>query len=136
MSLSLSGPQLEKVVIDRSLVGKLISDTISDGNYPHVQINCLHQQWGRRNSVSTGRLIITTGDLQTQVIACNSIVTTPGTNTSFDRYLISKFLSSVRFIFLSIFHSFLKTMNVFYFQNNFFLVCAHFRYFSFHMNFE
>nr|XP_044993719.1 WD repeat-containing and planar cell polarity effector protein fritz homolog isoform X3 [Jaculus jaculus] len=28
--LSLSGPQLEKVVIDRSLVGKLISDTISD----------------------------------------------------------------------------------------------------------
>ncbi|KAB0380104.1 hypothetical protein FD755_007888 [Muntiacus reevesi] len=29
-SLSLSGPQLEKVVIDRSLVGKLISDTISD----------------------------------------------------------------------------------------------------------
>lgn len=31
MSLSLSGPQLEKVVIDRSLVGKLISDTISDG---------------------------------------------------------------------------------------------------------
>lgn len=86
--------------------------------------------------MSTGRLIITTGDLQTQVIACNSIVTTPGTNTSFDRYLISKFLSSVRFIFLSIFHSFLKTMNVFYFQNNFFLVCAHFRYFSFHMNFE
>lgn len=31
VSLSLSGPQLEKVVIDRSLVGKLISDTISDG---------------------------------------------------------------------------------------------------------
>ncbi|NWW70146.1 FRITZ protein, partial [Climacteris rufus] len=30
VSLSLSGPQLEKVVIDRSLVGKLISDTISD----------------------------------------------------------------------------------------------------------
>ncbi|KAM6081788.1 WD repeat-containing and planar cell polarity effector protein fritz homolog [Chlamydotis macqueenii] len=31
VSLSLSGPQLEKVVIDRTLVGKLISDTISDG---------------------------------------------------------------------------------------------------------
>nr|KAF6329449.1 WD repeat containing planar cell polarity effector [Pipistrellus kuhlii] len=30
VSLGLSGPQLEKVVIDRSLVGKLISDTISD----------------------------------------------------------------------------------------------------------
>nr|XP_020728655.1 WD repeat-containing and planar cell polarity effector protein fritz homolog isoform X2 [Odocoileus virginianus texanus]XP_020728656.1 WD repeat-containing and planar cell polarity effector protein fritz homolog isoform X2 [Odocoileus virginianus texanus]XP_020728657.1 WD repeat-containing and planar cell polarity effector protein fritz homolog isoform X2 [Odocoileus virginianus texanus]XP_020728658.1 WD repeat-containing and planar cell polarity effector protein fritz homolog isoform X2 [Odo len=30
VSLSLSGPQLEKVLIDRSLVGKLISDTISD----------------------------------------------------------------------------------------------------------
>ncbi|XP_007640964.1 WD repeat-containing and planar cell polarity effector protein fritz homolog isoform X1 [Cricetulus griseus] len=30
VSLNLSGPQLEKVVIDRSLVGKLISDTISD----------------------------------------------------------------------------------------------------------
>ncbi|XP_060044411.1 WD repeat-containing and planar cell polarity effector protein fritz homolog, partial [Erinaceus europaeus] len=30
VSLSRSGPQLEKVVIDRSLVGKLISDTISD----------------------------------------------------------------------------------------------------------
>ncbi|XP_042547217.1 WD repeat-containing and planar cell polarity effector protein fritz homolog isoform X3 [Dipodomys spectabilis] len=30
VSLSLSGPQLEKVVIDRSLVGKLGSDTISD----------------------------------------------------------------------------------------------------------
>uniref|UniRef100_A0A2K6MF16 WD repeat containing planar cell polarity effector n=1 Tax=Rhinopithecus bieti TaxID=61621 RepID=A0A2K6MF16_RHIBE len=30
VSLSLSGLQLEKVVIDRSLVGKLISDTISD----------------------------------------------------------------------------------------------------------
>nr|XP_012620352.1 WD repeat-containing and planar cell polarity effector protein fritz homolog isoform X1 [Microcebus murinus]XP_012620353.1 WD repeat-containing and planar cell polarity effector protein fritz homolog isoform X1 [Microcebus murinus]XP_012620359.1 WD repeat-containing and planar cell polarity effector protein fritz homolog isoform X1 [Microcebus murinus] len=30
VSLSLSGPQLEKVVIDRSLVGKLSSDTISD----------------------------------------------------------------------------------------------------------
>ncbi|XP_012929461.1 WD repeat-containing and planar cell polarity effector protein fritz homolog, partial [Heterocephalus glaber] len=30
VSLSLSGPQLEKVMIDRSLVGKLISDTISD----------------------------------------------------------------------------------------------------------
>ncbi|NWS45972.1 FRITZ protein, partial [Probosciger aterrimus] len=30
VSLSLSGPQLEKVVIDRTLVGKLISDTISD----------------------------------------------------------------------------------------------------------
>ncbi|XP_054557593.1 WD repeat-containing and planar cell polarity effector protein fritz homolog isoform X3 [Talpa occidentalis] len=30
VSLSLSGPQLERVVIDRSLVGKLISDTISD----------------------------------------------------------------------------------------------------------
>ncbi|XP_055983048.1 WD repeat-containing and planar cell polarity effector protein fritz homolog [Sorex fumeus] len=30
VSLSLAGPQLEKVVIDRSLVGKLISDTISD----------------------------------------------------------------------------------------------------------
>ncbi|KAM5227870.1 LOW QUALITY PROTEIN: WD repeat-containing and planar cell polarity effector protein fritz homolog [Ctenodactylus gundi] len=30
VSISLSGPQLEKVVIDRSLVGKLISDTISD----------------------------------------------------------------------------------------------------------
>ncbi|XP_059131352.1 WD repeat-containing and planar cell polarity effector protein fritz homolog isoform X1 [Peromyscus eremicus] len=30
VSLSLSGPQLEKVVINRSLVGKLISDTISD----------------------------------------------------------------------------------------------------------
>ncbi|XP_076990482.1 WD repeat-containing and planar cell polarity effector protein fritz homolog isoform X3 [Tamandua tetradactyla] len=30
VSLSLCGPQLEKVVIDRSLVGKLISDTISD----------------------------------------------------------------------------------------------------------
>ncbi|NWY06135.1 FRITZ protein, partial [Nothoprocta ornata] len=29
VSLSLSGPQLEKVVIDRTLVGKLISDTIS-----------------------------------------------------------------------------------------------------------
>ncbi|XP_064411364.1 WD repeat-containing and planar cell polarity effector protein fritz homolog isoform X1 [Latimeria chalumnae] len=28
--LSLSGPQLEKVVIDRTLMGKLISDTISD----------------------------------------------------------------------------------------------------------
>jgi len=42
VSLSLSGPQLEKVVIDRTLVGKLISDTISDGNYTHVQINCLH----------------------------------------------------------------------------------------------
>lgn len=42
VSLSLSGPQLEKVVIDRSLVGKLISDTISDGNYNRVQINCLH----------------------------------------------------------------------------------------------
>ena len=40
VSLSLSGPQLEKVVIDRSLVGKLISDTISDGNYTRVQINC------------------------------------------------------------------------------------------------
>lgn len=34
--------------------------------------------------MSTGTLIITTGDLQTQVIAYNSIVTTPGTNTSFD----------------------------------------------------
>lgn len=32
--------------------------------------------------MSTGRLIITTGDLQTQqVIACNSILTTPGTNS-------------------------------------------------------
>ncbi|XP_048791917.1 WD repeat-containing and planar cell polarity effector protein fritz homolog isoform X1 [Lagopus muta] len=31
VSLSLSGPQLEKVMIDRTLVGKLISDTISDG---------------------------------------------------------------------------------------------------------
>ncbi|XP_014819850.1 PREDICTED: WD repeat-containing and planar cell polarity effector protein fritz homolog [Calidris pugnax] len=30
VSLSLSGPQLEKVVIDRTLVGKLISNTISD----------------------------------------------------------------------------------------------------------
>ncbi|XP_058134649.1 WD repeat-containing and planar cell polarity effector protein fritz homolog isoform X2 [Dasypus novemcinctus] len=30
VSLSLCGPQLEKVVIDRSLVGKLSSDTISD----------------------------------------------------------------------------------------------------------
>ncbi|XP_051021303.1 WD repeat-containing and planar cell polarity effector protein fritz homolog isoform X2 [Acomys russatus] len=30
VSLSLSGPQLEKVVIDRSLVGKLIADNISD----------------------------------------------------------------------------------------------------------
>ncbi|XP_015278153.1 PREDICTED: WD repeat-containing and planar cell polarity effector protein fritz homolog, partial [Gekko japonicus] len=30
VSLSLSGPQLERVVIDRTLVGKLISDTISD----------------------------------------------------------------------------------------------------------
>ncbi|NXI44067.1 FRITZ protein, partial [Galbula dea] len=30
VSLSLSGPQLEKVVIDKTLVGKLISDTISD----------------------------------------------------------------------------------------------------------
>ncbi|XP_023380008.1 WD repeat-containing and planar cell polarity effector protein fritz homolog isoform X4 [Pteropus vampyrus] len=30
VSLSLSGPQLEKVMIDRSLVGKLISDSISD----------------------------------------------------------------------------------------------------------
>ncbi|XP_006881092.1 PREDICTED: WD repeat-containing and planar cell polarity effector protein fritz homolog [Elephantulus edwardii] len=30
VSLSISGPQLEKVVIDRSLVGKLISDPISD----------------------------------------------------------------------------------------------------------
>ncbi|XP_019372143.1 PREDICTED: WD repeat-containing and planar cell polarity effector protein fritz homolog isoform X1 [Gavialis gangeticus] len=30
VSLSISGPQLEKVVIDRTLVGKLISDTISD----------------------------------------------------------------------------------------------------------
>ncbi|XP_071596245.1 WD repeat-containing and planar cell polarity effector protein fritz homolog isoform X4 [Heliangelus exortis] len=30
VSLSLSGPQLEKLVIDRTLVGKLISDTISD----------------------------------------------------------------------------------------------------------
>ncbi|XP_005425840.1 WD repeat-containing and planar cell polarity effector protein fritz homolog isoform X1 [Geospiza fortis] len=30
VSLSLSGPQLEKVVIDRTLVGKLISDIISD----------------------------------------------------------------------------------------------------------
>ncbi|KAL1791297.1 WD repeat-containing and planar cell polarity effector protein fritz-like isoform X1 [Sigmodon hispidus] len=30
VSLSLSGPQLEKVLIDRSLVGKLISDTVSD----------------------------------------------------------------------------------------------------------
>ncbi|KAM7078871.1 WD repeat-containing and planar cell polarity effector protein fritz homolog isoform 3-T3 [Molossus nigricans] len=30
VSLSLSGSQLEKVMIDRSLVGKLISDTISD----------------------------------------------------------------------------------------------------------
>ncbi|MBZ3875455.1 WD repeat-containing and planar cell polarity effector protein fritz-like protein [Sciurus carolinensis] len=30
VSLSLSGQQLEKVLIDRSLVGKLISDTISD----------------------------------------------------------------------------------------------------------
>ncbi|XP_063184419.1 WD repeat-containing and planar cell polarity effector protein fritz homolog isoform X2 [Chroicocephalus ridibundus] len=30
VSLSLSGPQLEKAVIDRTLVGKLISDTISD----------------------------------------------------------------------------------------------------------
>ncbi|KFU86478.1 WD repeat-containing and planar cell polarity effector protein fritz, partial [Chaetura pelagica] len=30
VSLSLSGPQLEKVLIDRTLVGKLISDTISD----------------------------------------------------------------------------------------------------------
>ncbi|NXH13760.1 FRITZ protein, partial [Bucco capensis] len=29
VSLSLSGPQLEKVVIDRTLVGKLLSDTIS-----------------------------------------------------------------------------------------------------------
>ncbi|KAI4577332.1 hypothetical protein MJG53_005135 [Ovis ammon polii x Ovis aries] len=33
VSLSLSGPQLEKVVIDRSLVGKLISDTISDDSF-------------------------------------------------------------------------------------------------------
>ncbi|XP_065595663.1 WD repeat-containing and planar cell polarity effector protein fritz homolog [Cyrtonyx montezumae] len=31
VSLSLSGPHLEKVVIDRTLVGKLISDTISHG---------------------------------------------------------------------------------------------------------
>ncbi|XP_078505569.1 WD repeat-containing and planar cell polarity effector protein fritz homolog isoform X5 [Lissotriton helveticus] len=31
VSLSLSGPQLEKVLIDRTLVGKLGSDTISDG---------------------------------------------------------------------------------------------------------
>ncbi|XP_069464302.1 WD repeat-containing and planar cell polarity effector protein fritz homolog isoform X2 [Ambystoma mexicanum] len=30
VSLSLSGPQLEKVLIDRTLVGKLLSDTISD----------------------------------------------------------------------------------------------------------
>ncbi|XP_042311155.1 WD repeat-containing and planar cell polarity effector protein fritz homolog isoform X2 [Sceloporus undulatus] len=30
VSLSLSGPQLERVVIDRTLMGKLISDTISD----------------------------------------------------------------------------------------------------------
>nr|XP_056712785.1 WD repeat-containing and planar cell polarity effector protein fritz homolog [Euleptes europaea] len=30
VSLSLSGPQLERAVIDRTLVGKLISDTISD----------------------------------------------------------------------------------------------------------
>ncbi|XP_054239708.1 WD repeat-containing and planar cell polarity effector protein fritz homolog [Indicator indicator] len=30
VSLSLSGPQLEKVMIDKTLVGKLISDTISD----------------------------------------------------------------------------------------------------------
>ncbi|XP_074845491.1 WD repeat-containing and planar cell polarity effector protein fritz homolog [Carettochelys insculpta] len=30
VSLSISGPQLEKVVIDRTLVGKLISDTITD----------------------------------------------------------------------------------------------------------
>ncbi|XP_029449524.1 WD repeat-containing and planar cell polarity effector protein fritz homolog isoform X2 [Rhinatrema bivittatum] len=30
VSLSLSGPQLERVVIDRTLVGKLISNTISD----------------------------------------------------------------------------------------------------------
>ncbi|KAL8173292.1 UNVERIFIED_CONTAM: hypothetical protein K2H54_044266 [Gekko kuhli] len=30
VSLSLSGPQLERVVIDRTLVGRLISDTISD----------------------------------------------------------------------------------------------------------
>uniref|UniRef100_A0ABM5GQN6 WD repeat-containing and planar cell polarity effector protein fritz homolog isoform X2 n=1 Tax=Pogona vitticeps TaxID=103695 RepID=A0ABM5GQN6_9SAUR len=30
VSLSLSGPQLEEVVIDRTLMGKLISDTISD----------------------------------------------------------------------------------------------------------
>uniref|UniRef100_A0A8C5T633 WD repeat containing planar cell polarity effector n=1 Tax=Malurus cyaneus samueli TaxID=2593467 RepID=A0A8C5T633_9PASS len=30
VSLSLCGPQLEKVLIDRTLVGKLISDTISD----------------------------------------------------------------------------------------------------------
>ncbi|KFP76455.1 WD repeat-containing and planar cell polarity effector protein fritz, partial [Acanthisitta chloris] len=30
VSLSLSGPQLEKVVIDKTLVGKLISNTISD----------------------------------------------------------------------------------------------------------
>ncbi|KAL4824943.1 hypothetical protein H8958_010369 [Nasalis larvatus] len=33
VSLSLSGLQLEKVVIDRSLVGKLISDTISDDSF-------------------------------------------------------------------------------------------------------
>ncbi|KAG8523292.1 WD repeat-containing and planar cell polarity effector protein fritz, partial [Galemys pyrenaicus] len=33
VSLSLSGPQLEKVVIDRSLVGKLILDTISDDSF-------------------------------------------------------------------------------------------------------
>lgn len=37
VSLSVSGPQLERVVIDRTLVGKLISDNISDGNYAPVR---------------------------------------------------------------------------------------------------
>ncbi|KAF7249303.1 hypothetical protein EYD10_05183 [Varanus komodoensis] len=34
VSLSLSGPQLERVVIDRTLMGKLISNTISDATPP------------------------------------------------------------------------------------------------------
>lgn len=44
VSLNLSGPQLGRVVIDRTLVGKLISDTISDGNYTLVQFSYLHLQ--------------------------------------------------------------------------------------------
>lgn len=36
VSLSLSGPQVEQVLIDRTLMGKFISNTITDGNYTYM----------------------------------------------------------------------------------------------------